>query len=240
MESKWRVLAGHATLGVIQNVTIWGILNCNDLCFVSVGQNGNISQLYPRWLHQVNFKSTKCACKNLYWSLICTKSYSHNSWYRHRERPLPYLKQLSAEAALLSNWEKTHLKGYKSLIKRWWCALPPALAVPDWLNRCWDLRSLFPAKKNKKNKNKTGWDSSTEQMCHGSGSVLGSLLRNSHGGTLHCFSILTRVRKQEGGKLILNQGASVFKTVLMQTYRNCLSVNSVGIWERRPKHIYEM
>lgn len=72
-------------------------------------------------------------------------------------------------------------------------------------------------------KKKIGWDSSTEQMCHGSGSVLGSLLRKSHGGTLHCFSIFKKGEKTRGSQAHLNHGASGFKTVLTQTYRNCLS-----------------
>lgn len=45
------------------------------------------------------------------------------------------------------------------------------------------------------------------------------------GGTVHCFSILKRLRKQEGGEHILNHGASGLKTVLAQTYRHCLSAN---------------
>lgn len=47
------------------------------------------------------------------------------------------------------------------------------------------------------------------------------------------FQHLKKGEKQEGGKLILNQGASGFKTVLTQTYKNCLLKNGAWIRERR-------
>lgn len=90
-----------------------------------------------------------------------------------------------------------------------------------------DLSS--PLKKKKKNRMRLFYRTnvSWERLC------FGFPPQKLPRGDPALFQHLKKGEKQEGGKLILNQGASGFKTVLTQTYKNCLSKNGAWIRERR-------